>query len=178
MTDKTLWPVYEIRPLPNELETCWRYAKGHWVEDDGRWDLAFAGKSKERYAIVLGVELPSQKNLLWGWLTGSWQKKLPRSFDHPDGNPWHYSLRVDTHDWGKYWGKEAHPNERAYKEGMNWTCTKYGAANGRPIRFALKNPYILAGLVRDRETGTVLVPPAEPLCMYCGHKWLERVSVR
>jgi hypothetical protein len=162
-------PIYEFRPLPQFFETrpVRRYADGAWIPDDGEYDLAFiAGGCGE--PICLYVVMPYQKHIEWKWLTQHW---TGNETNHPGGNPWHYMLSPGKTEWGGDWGRSDHPNARAGDAGMAELCRQFNCANGIHVEWNLRDPHMLAGLVRDRETGTVVVVPERPICMYCEELW-------
>lgn len=166
-----LWPVFEFRPLPDGgVRTLYRYAGGLWIPDDGEWDISFYGDYMAYY-----VEIPYQKNILWKWTTQHWSGFEPQ---HPGGNAWHYYLRGGETDWGGQWDRYAHENERVGRLAMSECCSKYHCANGRAVEFKLDDPYMFHGLVRNRETKEIVVPPSEPECMYCGLDWLVKKKMR
>ncbi len=167
---KHLFPVYEFRPLPETVRggNLYRYAEGKWIEDDGEFGLAFA--SLAGAPMAFGIDLPYRPNILWSWTTVHWGSKYRR---HPRGNPWHYSLREGRSEMGDGWNRDSHPNTAAMDNAMNWVCGKRGCANGRGPRFQLDDQFIKAGLVREKATKEIVVPPESPICMYCGTKWLE-----
>lgn len=170
-----LWPVYEFRPLPRySRNTVSRYADGQWVPDDGEWDLAFMIIGPDG-PLVLGVDLPYQKNIIWKGLTSHWSAQ---NVDHPRCNPWHYMLRDGETEWGGPWSRErdAHPNSRAYEAGMRRCCSLRGSASGTGPKFDVRDPYILAELLRERESREIVVPPARPVCMYCGEAWADKLA--
>lgn len=174
-----VFPVYEFRPDPDWLKS-WarpsnpgplhRYDGGQWREDDGEYDIAFtmlAGGAP----LCLYVSLPYHRNIRWSWLTGHWSGPGPAA--HPtytrslSPNPWHYMLRDGATDWGRAWAREQHENTVAGDKGMSWVSSQRGCANGRHVEFHLNDPHIKAGLVRERESKTVVVFPERPICMYC-----------
>lgn len=161
----SLWPIYEFRPIVfRNYGTLYRYADGKWLEDDGEYDIAFYGDS-----IAYGVQLPYRSNILWSWLTRHWSSDEPL---HRHGNPWHYALREGTDEWGRSWGRDGHPNTQAHDAAVKACCSQFRCANGQGPQFHLDDPYMTRGLVRERDTKHVVVPPTKPECMYCGLDWL------
>jgi hypothetical protein len=160
-----LWPVYEFRPLPKIAANgdILRYNAGKWTPDDGEYDLAFIYNN-----ICLMVELPYQKNIIWSWYDTHWGATEPR---HPRRNAWHYALREGATDWGGDWRSYAHPNRRAGDSGMNKAADLHGYANGRHIEFKPPSQHIMAGLVRERETGKLLTIPTDIHCCFCGDEY-------
>lgn len=169
-----LWPVYEFRPLGAWRE-LFRYANGEWIEDDGKYDIAFYGRDRQFTPFGLYVQLPHYRNLIWGWYDRHWSSHEPR---HPRGNAWHYALREGETQWGDAWDVDAHPNSRAGREAMNRCCGKYSCANGRGPELNRFNDYVMNGIVRERETKAVFVPPSRPACMYCGDVDTRIAAVR
>ncbi len=166
--DAELWPVYEFRPLPQHARgTVLRYAEGEWLPDDGEWDIAFVnyGAGVPR---GLGVDLPYQRNIIWSGLTSHWSA---RHVDHPRLNPWHYMLRDGETEWGGPWGRDTHPNKRAYEKAMSHCCSINRCANGSGPEFKIGDPYIAAGLLRERDTKRVATFPERLICMFCGSRW-------
>lgn len=164
---KQLWPVYEFRPLPEDIQygDLYRYAGGKWIPDDGEYDLAFSIRAMHYY-----VDLPFHKNIIWSWVTKHWSSYEPK---HPNGNAWHYALREGETEWGGAWNKEKHRNTIASRSSSTFTCKRMRCANGRGPEFKIGDPYIKAGLVRRADTKEVVVFPEKPKCMYCGFSWLE-----
>ena len=170
--DTLIFPIYKFRPLPND---CWlyshygspvyRYNSNQWIIDDGQPDLAFVCNN-----MVVSISIPYQKNILWSWATKHWSAYEPL---HTSGNPWHYNLREGTTEWGGNWDRDKHPNIIAAKHAMDYACSLARCANGGGPDFHLDDKYILAGLVQITETGEIVVPPKEPSCMYCQHRWLK-----
>jgi hypothetical protein len=167
--------VYEFRPLPGFFTgEIRRYADGQWMADDGEYDLAFINSLGA--PICLYFSPGYQKNIIGSWIDGHWQAMERR---HPRGNPWHYALAEGETDWGGDWGRDGHENERAGRNGMDKLCSEVRGANGRHVEpTKMNDPHILAGLVRNRETGALLVPPREPICMYCGDKYIAPGTVQ
>lgn len=54
---------------------------------------------------------------------------------------------------------------------MRKCCSAYGCANGRGPELTRPNPWIAAGLLRERETGRPVTFPDAATCMYCGDVW-------
>lgn len=159
-----LWPVYEFRPIEHHMRgTVLRYADGDWIPDDGEWDVAFITYGMGA-PLGLGVHLPQQRNIVWSGLTSHWSAHNPA---HPRGNAWHYMLRGGETQWGGQWLRDHHPNERAARAAMSKCCAINGCANGSGPEFQDGNPYIVAGLVRERDTKAVVRRPAHRQCMYC-----------
>lgn len=163
-----MWPVYEFRLLPGALKgPVRRYAEGKWLEDDGEtYDLAFI--SGWGAPICKMIDPPYQRNIVWGWCTGGWRSLESR---HPRANPWHYALRDGTTEWGGDWGRDQHPNHKAGRAGMQALVSEHRCANGDGIDVTRPGRHLLAGLLRERDTGIVLAPPPRPTCMYCGDVW-------
>lgn len=161
--------IYEFRPLPNDpwlkggFGDLLRYADGKWIQDDGEYDVAFV-----KWNMVLYVSLHYQKNILWKWTTKHWSANEPL---HRSGNPWHYHLRDGQKEWGGNWGRDRHVNTVVGSQSMKYSCSLANCANGHGPEFDLNDPYIKAGLVRDRDTKAIVVPPEHPECMYCQLKW-------
>ena len=171
---QTTRPVYEFRPLPGFFRASFhRYADGAWVPDDGEYDLAFA--SVAFGSLCLYVEHPYPANLRWSWLTTDWRGSIA---EHPRGNPWHYALCDGASEFGKDWGRDRHPNSLAGRSGMNWACAQASCASGRHVEFHPFDPHIRAGLVRDRETKAILVPPDDLRCVYCGGLAVPALSTK
>lgn len=159
-----LWPVFEFRPLPSQMHgTVLRYAKGEWLPDDGEWDIAFVSYGMGA-PLGLGVELPYQRNIIWSGLTSHW---AAQNHKHPGSNPWHYMLRDGETQWGGVWGRDQHLNERAMRAAMGKCCAINGCANGWGPAFRDGNPWIEAGMVRERDTKRIVRPPERRQCMYC-----------
>jgi hypothetical protein len=170
-----LWPVYEFRPLPRDTRsTVLRYADGQWLPDDGEWDLAFVAYG---WGAPLGiyVDLPYQRNIVWRGLTSHWSAD---NHDHPRANPWHYMLRDGETEWGGPWGRARHPNRRAGNAAMDKCCAINRCANGTGPQFELGDPYIAAGLIRERNSKRLVTFPAAPSCMYCGLRWSTKIAAR
>jgi len=166
-----LWPVFEFRLLDKDRRgIVLRYADGEWLPDDGQYDIAFmaygAGAPMAYY-----VHLPHHRNILWSGLTTHWQGHVAQ---HPRGNPWHYMLRDGATEWGGYWNRDSHPNTRAGRAAMDECCRRNGCANGSGPEFNICDPYVVLGLIRERETKKVVEAPLNTLtCMYCGDGWIE-----
>jgi len=165
MTQNLHFPVYEFRPIGTSFGHTWdnevrRYAGGEWILDDGEHDLAFVCGN-----VCVYVDLPYQKNIIWSWTTGHWSAFEP---GHPRGNAWHYMLRDGETEWGGNWGKDYHPNRKAGDSGMSRQCGIHRSSTGEHVKFHLDDPYIAAGLLRDRDTKEVVKFPSVPCCMYCG----------
>lgn len=172
-----LWPVYEIRPLPQyQRGTVLRYADGDWLPDDGEWDLAFVCYGGGA-PMALGVDVPYQRNIVWSGMTAShWSASDP---DHPrGGNPWHYMLREGETEWGGDWGRDRHLNRRAYDRAMSHCSSINRCANGSGARFESGNAWIEAGLLRERETKLIVSAPENLSCMYCGDAWSTKLALR
>lgn len=168
-----LWPVYEFRPLPEHSRgTVLRYADGAWIADDGEWDVAFVSYGASA-PLGLYIRLPYQRNIIWSGLTSHWSDSV---HEHPRANPWHYMLRDGETEWGGSWNRDAHPNERAGRSAMSKCCALNRCANGRGPEFRLGDPYISAGLVRERETKAVVQFPEKPVCVFCGDGWSDRIA--
>jgi hypothetical protein len=165
-------PIYEFRPLKEGKYL--RYADGKWIEDDGEYDLAFVGISDTCMAWYFRHS--NRPNILWSWCKGSrWQAKVE---NHPNGNAWHYMLKEGKTGWGDCWNKQGHPNEIAGNSAMNKCCELYSCANGRGPEMYILNPYIKAGLVRERDTKKILTFPEKFNCMYCGEiDWRKEESI-
>lgn len=168
----SLWPVYELRPpegfFRGEFQ---RFTGGLWLPDDGEYDLAIIGEAAEGgYPACLYINLPYQRNIVWSWLTKHWTDSEPL---HPNGNPWHYQLRLGTQNWGGDWGRHHHPNTVAGEAGMRKTAHLHGCANGIHAEWQGGNRIIEAGLVRIRETKEIVASPVEPMCMYCDLVWKD-----
>jgi len=154
MTDTTkFWPIYEFR-VPESMYhgKLLRYAAGEWVEDDGEYDIAFIGAGGEsRAPMAWYVKLPCRQNILWSWDGGNWGRHEPR---HPNGNAWHYMLREGETEWDGdgAWYARNHPNSAAGDLAMSKQLSMHGCANGHGPRFEIGDPFIAAGLVRERET--------------------------
>lgn len=175
-----LWPVFEMRPLPDDfVGVVRRFAGGAWIEDDGEHDLAFIGRMRSRengawgFPACLMVELPYQRNIVFSWLSGPW---TGRTSSHPGGNPWHYQLRPGAKSWGGDWGSRTHPNRRAGDSGMSKMAGENGCSNGVHAELKMGNRWLDAGVVRNAETKEILRAPERPVCMYCGGEWREHVS--
>lgn len=165
-----LWPVYEFRPREcHSRGTVLRYANGEWLPDDGEWDIAFVSFGMGA-PLGLGVELPYQRNILWRGKDGHWTQP---NHNHHRSNPWHYMLREGETAWGGAWGKDMHPNSRAADAAMKKCCALNSCANGVGPQFEITDPYIVLGLVRDRETKEIVRVPTNFTCMYCGDIWKE-----
>lgn len=161
--NRMIWPVYEFRPLPDVFHgEVIRYADGAWLPDDGEYDLAFACPWDRK---VLYVDLPYQRNIVLSWTTGHWSGYEAQ---HPRGNAWHYALREGASEWGGGWNRDAHPNSKAGRNGMNHVCGMTGSAAGVGIEMQPTDKHILARLVRERDSKQVLTLPLDRLCMYCG----------
>lgn len=166
--DAVLWPVYEFRPLPQHTGcTVLRYADGQWIPDDGEYDIAFVSYGGCA-PWGLYVRLPYQKNILWSGLTQHWRGQ---DHNHPRGNPWHYMLRDGETEWGGDWSRDRHPNSRAGDKAQSHCCSLNGCANGRGPEFRIGDPYIAAGLLRERDTKRVVTFPDKLDCMFCGDRW-------
>lgn len=166
----SLFPVYEFRPHPDWRGPFFRYADGAWLPDDGEHDLAFAAPDS---CMAYSVDLPYYENILWGWYVVHWSDHVR---EHPRGNAWHYALRDGATTWGDHWGRNGHPNTIACRAAMDYVASRRSCANGRGPEFHLYDPVISLGLLRVRDTKEVVVPPKEPVCMYCGLKWLAKES--
>ena len=172
-SDLSLFPVYEMRPLPaNCVSEVFRFAGGKWLPDDGEWDLAFA--IPERCSAYM-VGMPYHRNIDWSWLTTHWTGYQSQ---HPRGNPWHYSLKEGATDWGDLWDRERHENYVAGRAAMDFVCQKTRCSNGISAERNLNDPYITAGLVRERESQRLVEVPERPHCMYCGFEWFETKTLR
>lgn len=173
--EQAIWPVYEFRPHPAHTgSTVLRYAEGAWQPDDGEFDIAFVSYGGGAAPFGLSVDLHYQRNIVWSGLVGSWRSS---DRDHPRGNPWHYMLRDGEAEWGGPWAeRNAHPNERAGREAMSKCCSLNRCANGRGPRFEIGDPYIAAGLLRERETKRLVTFPEKPVCMYCGDAWARKIA--
>ena len=161
-------PVYEFRPLPEVFKPVFgevrRFAEGLWIPDDGEYDIAFIGHSPA--PVSLYVEHSYQKNIVGSWTTGHWGAFVK---EHPRGNAWHHALRDGETEWGGNWGSERHENHRAGRSGMDRLCSEVRCANGRHVELKNpKDPHIVAGLVRNRETKELFTFPQRLVCMYCG----------
>lgn len=155
-----LWPVYEFRPLPGHVTSdLRRFADGTWIPDDGEYDIAFSAKF-----MAYGVDLPYQRNIIWQWVDRHWWDREDR---HPRGNAWHYMLRDGASDWGGEWDRERHPNRIAYQKAMSFTAGRDSCASGRGPQMCQGDPYIEAGLLRERDSKRVVTPPVNRVCMYC-----------
>jgi hypothetical protein len=170
-----MWPVYEFRPLPEHMGSMvFRYASGAWLPDDGEHDIAFISYGMcAPYGLY--VRLPYQRNILWSGLTQSWRGS---DSNHPRANPWHYMLRDGQTEWGGHWNRDAHPNQRAGTAAMDECCRRNRCANGRGPEFHTGDPYIAAGLLRERETKAVVTFPEHLDCMYCGEAWQRAVNAK
>lgn len=157
-----IWPVFEFRPIPGQLQgEVRRYADGKWLDDDGEYDICFIN-----HRISLYFEPPYQRNIICSWLTTHWTGAVQ---NHPrGGNPWHYALREGAAQWGGDWGRVRHPNYLAGRAGMNEVCRLHGCANGRHVEMRPDDKVIAAGLLRNRETKEVFRFPDGMICMYCG----------
>lgn len=170
-TNESPFPVYEFTLLPDNIRPdAMRFARGEWLPYDGSPDVAFIVPSE---SMAYGVDLPYYRNLRWKWTVGHWSSFVA---EHPRGNAWHYSLADGETEWGRSWDRDRHHNRCSLDRAMGKVAAQMSCANGRGPEFNLNDPYMVAGLVRVRETGVVVIPPSEPLCMYCGHEWLAKAK--
>lgn len=168
------FPVYEFRLLPEQIGgKVYRYAGGKWIKDDGEYDLAFA-------VIGFGapmcyyVDLPYRPNLLWKWvLDGQWGGYVQK---HPKGNAWHYMSRNGEKSLGDNWKRETHPNEIAGESGMDFVCNSQSCANGGGVEFEIGDPYIIAGLMREKESKKIITFPEIFNCIHCGNLSIKEDS--
>lgn len=175
IANAAVWPVFEFRPLPDQMRgTVLRHNGGQWIADDGEHDVAFVCYGAGA-PLGLYVDLPFQRNIVWGGLTSHWSGA---NYDHPRANPWHYMLCEGATEWGGEWGKDWHPNAKAGRDAMNHCCAINSCANGRGPKFEHGDPYFSLGLVRVRETGAVVVPPPALTCMYCGEGWERKLRAQ
>ncbi len=171
--------TFELRPPEGFFRgEVRRYADGEWLPDDGEWDVAFIGMANAAedgtgnaftYPCCLMYEPPYYKNITWRWLTTHWGSHIE---GHPQGNPWHYSLRPGATEWGESIPHGSHPNYIAGREGMSKMSAEHSCSNGRHAEFRAGNDIIEAGLLRRVSDKAVVVVPDEPECMYCGQAWL------
>jgi len=167
MKNQELFPVYELRPLPNSGEWL-RWNNGNPIKDDGEWDLAFMNVGNGP-PIVIYVSLAYKTNLLWSWVkNGQWGIDVP---EHPDANAWH-RITTDGKETNGSWDRDKHPNTIAGDKAMSWQSSRHGCSNGRHAEFYINNEWIEAGLLRNKETKEVVVFPEIFDCIYCGkHDW-------
>lgn len=164
-------PVYEFRPLPRaDGVEVFRYAGGKWVKDDGEYDLAFAVPHD---CLAYFIDVGYQRNIIWRWLDQHWQGQ---NHKHPRSNPWHYMLAPGETEWGGDWGQYNHANYRAGREATSYVCGLRHCANGIHAEFAIGDPYIAAGLVRNAATKEVVRFPDVFNCMYCGEHVLAALA--
>ena len=152
--DKT----YEFRPLDDSYERM--TDEGEWIPDDGKWGMAFRQGNCIEYVWVA-----YKLNLDWAWDGGSWSRHEPR---HPGGNAWHYAIDGNKFEKDAARIRGNHPNILAGKKAMNLTAKEQGGANGSGPEFHIGDPYISAGLVRDKETKEIIKFPEKLICLYCG----------
>jgi hypothetical protein len=165
MNDKALeYPVYEFRPDHILTGEILRYNNGDWIPDDGEYDIAFVCLKQ---SLVTYFRLPHYNNLLWSWCKNmQWSAFVS---GHPNGNAWHYMSRNGEKSWGDNWGRDKHPNTIAGDKAMDFCARKMSCANGRGVEMSVTDKTIDAGLVRDRETKTILTSPEIFKCIYCGN---------
>ena len=163
MINKFPFPVYEFRPLPQNMRgQVYRYAEGKWIEDDGEYDLAFAMPMD---FMAYYVDLPYQTNLKWSWDGGDWRRYESR---HPEGNAWHYELKNGGKHFIRWEERDQHPNEIAGRSAMDFVVKKCHCANGHGAQFHIDDPYIKAGLLKEKVTQKVVKFPKTMHCVYCG----------
>jgi len=162
-------PVYEFRPLPQDVEGILRYNNGEWLEDDGEYDIAFANPIDGRAYMF---QVPYRKGILWSWVKdGKWGAFVA---EHPRGNAWHYMLREGETEWGKSWPRYNHVNHKAGKKAMSRGIKDRCSCSGSGPEFHINDPYIAAGLLRVKDTKETIVFPEVFKCMYCGDiDWRE-----
>jgi hypothetical protein len=169
--------IYEMRPPEDFFRgPLRRYAEGKWLPDDGEWDMAFIGMANAAeagsgnhftYPCCLLYDPHYHEDIIWSWLTTSWRADYP---SHPRGNPWHYSLRPGTTEWGKgNYGN--HPNRLVGDKGMSKVSSEHGCASGRHAEFEIGNAIIKAGCLRRASDKSVVTFPDAPECMYCRQSW-------
>lgn len=166
-----IFPVYEFRPLKEGNYK--RYAGGQWIDDDGKYDLAFVELDR---CMVYYVSVPYHKNIRWSWCTnGNWRAFVK---NHPRGNAWHYMLVEGQAEWGGDWNRNCHPNEKAGREAMSFCSSRKSCANGRGAEFHINDPYIKAGLLREIKTKKKVKFPKIFNCMYCGELDWQKIEAK
>jgi len=171
---KYTFPVYEFRPLVTGRKLL-RFNNGDWIEDDGEYDLAFITDDNLDAPFCYYIDLPYKKDLEWSWVKdGNWGGYVSA---HPNGNPWHYQYKGDGRSLDQDWNRSNHPNIKAGEIGMNKTSKKYSCANGRSASFEIGDPYILAGLLREKSSKRVIKFPNTFRCVYCGVHDLSKLEL-
>jgi hypothetical protein len=166
MTD-LLWPIFEFRYMPDLAgrHGVLRYNKGSWKADDGSNDLAFIWN---KHAIA--IQLPARRNVVWSWVDAHWEVADPRHA-RINGHPRHYALRDGATEWGNYWGREQHPNERAAMAAESMARDLWGEAYRITIDFAPAAAHMRLGLVRTREGHETVKLPEDASCFMCGDRF-------
>jgi len=174
MKEKLTYPVYEFRPLPTNRKLL-RYNNGDWIEDDGEYDICFITDDNNGAPFCYYVSLPYQNNQAWSWVDdGRWAGFISA---HPNGNAWHYmSVNGDDNIRG-HWNRDKHPNVLVQEKGSSKVCQKSGCCNGRGVEFHIGDPYIIAGLLRERESKKVVKFPKKFKCIYCGIHDLSKIDM-
>jgi hypothetical protein len=83
-------------------------------------------------------------------------------------------LRDGETEWGGSWNRDSHTNSRAGSAAMTECCNRNRCANGHGPEFNICDPYIVLGLLRERDTKRTVEVPT-PHCMYCGEGWLTKL---
>lgn len=170
-----VFPVYEFRPLDTSRKLL-RYNGGNWIKDDGEYDICFITDDNLGAPFCYYISLPYKTNLQWSWAkNGNWSAHVQR---HPDGNAWHYqSKNGSANIWESWDGRDKHPNIEVGDKGSDKLCKKYGCSNGRGPEFHIGDPYIIAGVLREKETKKVVTFPETFHCIYCGDHDLSQVDM-
>lgn len=168
--------VYEFRPIADGRKYL-RYNEGKWTEDDGEYDICFITDDRADAAFCYYVHIPYKENLEWSWvLDGNWGASVS---GHPHSNAWHYQIRKGSSGWSEpLRGRDSHPNEKAGRLGMDELCKRNGCANGRGPQFYIGDPYIIQGLLREKESKKVVVFPETFRCIYCGNHDISKLDMR
>ena len=170
-----IFPVYEFRPLDTGRKLL-RYNNGNWIEDDGEYDICFITDDRLDAPFCYYVHIPYKTNLQWSWCkNGNWGGHVAK---HPNGNAWHYQSKDgDKNIWDSWDGRDKHQNEKSGRIGMDKLSKKEGCANGRGPKFHIGDPYIISGILREKETKKVVSFPETFNCIYCGSHDLSKVDI-
>lgn len=171
LVNPLLKETFIFRPL-HPGSNLLRYAKGKWVPDNGKLDMAFVYRDVRGFPIAEYVKLPYYTNILWLW------KEII------DGRlTWHYCTTDNDYWYNHNYGeRDEHPNEIAGRSAMHKCSDLYSCANGHGIDIDEDNDYIRKEKLIIVSTSDSIVKPTNPICFLClnnkyGHR-LDAINLK
>lgn len=159
-----VFPEYEFKPLV-AADDLLRYDDGKWTPSTNQeYDMAFMIPSQ---CLTVGVHLPFYSNERWAWCRDIHE----RIEDHPCGYAWHIQLAAGETRKGRSgyaWNRINHPNTIAYMDGIYRIDKLCHQVKELRVQFYIQDTHMQAGMVRERATKKLVIPPRIISCMYCG----------